>query len=778
MRHPIRRLFGAQQQLFHAARPVIESLEARQLLSVSLENGVLSIVGTNQADEVIIRKSADNEDFIKVKVNSQYHRFAVDDVKQIRIAGRAGDDYLVFDAVNGSVDIPAVMRGGSGNDTLKGGAGDDVLYGGLGNDFVDGGAGDDVLYGNKGDDSVIGGEGDDTLFGHAGLDQLSGSPRLTGIKDNLRGGSGSDEMNQQAVPLFPIFTYTGDPTAYSPQQIRQAYSVGDLRDPSMTLRGQGQHIVIITAYHAPTAERDLISFSRQFDLPVNMADKFRQISATGRKLTSDQNWSGEALLDVQWAHAIAPMAKIWLVEAQSALAGDIAQAVDRAVRLLNGKGGGVISMSLGMPEAAYQKALGGTFDKANPVNRKVTFIAASGDDPTLNWPAIHPNVTAVGGTKLFLDAYGNRVGGDIIFETDDLSGDPIMYHDSDVTQPVPYPIEGGERPWFLSGSGPSTVYGQPYYQRNRGIAYSAGGRGVPDIAWNADPASGVSVYNTFGDSGFSGWFQVGGTSAGAPQFAAVITLANQYRKKLGKGIIGSSLQDRLYRFGLTGPDAYINDITQLGVAPGVQNGFLYPALYGWDFASGWGSPNVRSFIPALADRQVRQIDKTLSMSGRISRSGSVDSSGIITNVITTEMFRIKARITGRSALSITFLGGVLLTNATVSQGLSIFGFDELGIAMPGNPILLSRNGDSLTGYAKYELISAPAADDDGNSEGEPTVERGFIKFTGKVARDGSIDGEFYLALPDGTADTNLWVRDPSDWRQLLPKVVVRGSFET
>src|SRR5687767_9355325 len=118
-------------------------------------------------------------------------------------------------------------------------------------------------------------------------------------------------------PFFPISTFVGNAelAGYSPDQMRLAYKLGDYRNDAMTNTGRGQAIAIVDAFHSPRALQDLAVFSEQFDLPKPNKKNFQVIFANKRKPRGfEQGWNGEAMLDIQWAHAIAPGAKKFLVE--------------------------------------------------------------------------------------------------------------------------------------------------------------------------------------------------------------------------------------------------------------------------------------------------------------------------------------------------------------------------------------------------------------------------------------------------------------------------------
>jgi len=171
----------------------------------------------------------------------------------------------------------------------------------------------------------------------------------------------------------------------------------------------------------------------------------------------------------------------------------------------------------------------------------VTFVAASGDDGVTSWPATSPYVVAVGGTTLSLDSSGNYLG---------------------------------ETAWSDSGGGYSFI--------ERTYA--------PDVAYDANPSTGLSVYDSVAYNGVSGWETIGGTSAGAPQWAALITIADQGRALQGLGsLTGTQTLSALY----SAPSADFHDITT------GHNAYYY-ATPGYDPVTGRGTPVSNLLVSYLA----------------------------------------------------------------------------------------------------------------------------------------------------------------------------------
>ncbi|HVW99573.1 MAG TPA: S8 family serine peptidase, partial [Candidatus Babeliaceae bacterium] len=201
----------------------------------------------------------------------------------------------------------------------------------------------------------------------------------------------------QARPPFHIKPNTNPlvPSGLSPAQVIKAYGF------PANLQGAGQTIAIIDAMDNPNVESDLFTFSSTYNLPTCTTANgcFKKIYASGSQPTGDPTqWGVEISLDVQWAHAIAPLAKIILIEAADASSG-LYDAI--AVALQNNAT--VISCSWGGPEFNGQQTLDSIFQ-----NSPVPIVVSSGDSGAgVNYPAASPYVLSVGGTTLSLNSDGS-----------------------------------------------------------------------------------------------------------------------------------------------------------------------------------------------------------------------------------------------------------------------------------------------------------------------------------------------------------------------------------
>jgi hypothetical protein len=351
-----------------------------------------------------------------------------------------------------------------------------------------------------------------------------------------------------AVPTFVLHhngigpgTAPGYP-GYAPSQIQHAYGFDQIKFGSATGDGTGTTIAIVDAYDDP----NLVSDLHQFDLAFGIADPVltRVNEFGGSSLPAgDPGWAEEISLDVEWSHAIAPAAKILLVEATSATFNDLLNAVDYAA---SAPGVVVVSMSWGGGEFSGESAYDSHF--TTPTGHTgVTFVASSGDNgaPPI-WPAVSKNVLAVGGTSLYLNPSN------------------VIY---------------SEVGWPGSGGGISSDEAQPSYQQGV-VSQTSTARANPDVAYDADPNTGFQVYDTYQTGGT--WGEVGGTSAGAPQWAALIAIADQGRA--AKGSLDGATQTLPTLYGLSSSDYH--DITQ-GTSYGTP---WYSAGPGYDLVTGLGSP--------------------------------------------------------------------------------------------------------------------------------------------------------------------------------------------
>ncbi|MBI1333608.1 MAG: S8 family serine peptidase [Armatimonadetes bacterium] len=325
------------------------------------------------------------------------------------------------------------------------------------------------------------------------------------------------------------------PTGLTPDQLRTAYSIpADL--------GSGA-IAIVDAYHYPSALNDFNVFSTEFGLPTESSSDpngtsnavFQVVYASGSQPTVDTSWSQESAIDTQWAHAMAPHAKIYLVEAASNSLADLMAAVNVAKNIVGVK---QVSMSFGATEDGCLYV----HYNANLTKSGVTFFAAAGDTSgELDFPSLSKNCVAVGGTRLTLTTGDARLA---------------------------------ETAWTKTGGGLSTLEPRPTFQ-NVVVDFVQRYRGAADVSAVGDPATGVSVYDSTPDGGLSGWITFGGTSVACPIIAAIVNAADN------NWTSSQAFNTNLYNQITTG--------ALFDVKAG-KSGAL-SATTGWDFLTGVGSPN-------------------------------------------------------------------------------------------------------------------------------------------------------------------------------------------
>ncbi len=336
------------------------------------------------------------------------------------------------------------------------------------------------------------------------------------------------------------------PTGIFPGKMKVAYGINAIKN-----YGKGQTIAIVDAYDDPNAEADLGTFSTKFGLPACTTANgcFKKVMQSGTP-ADKSGWTNEIALDIEWAHAIAPAARILLVEAKSNSNAALYAAVDMAVKY----GATVVSMSWGGSEASNETSTDTHFNVPN-----VTMVTSSGDGGHgATYPAASPYVVAVGGTSLTI----NKSTGAYVSET----------------------------AWSGSGGGSSAYEPVPVYQSGY---QNTGKRGIPDVAYDADPNTGVPTYNSYncGRACYTGWNQFGGTSIGAPQWAGLFAIANSERKAAGKANL-NQVQFLLYPASETD----YHDITS---GNNGSCGAQCTAGPGYDFVTGVGSPQANLLIPAL-----------------------------------------------------------------------------------------------------------------------------------------------------------------------------------
>jgi subtilase family serine protease len=433
---------------------------------------------------------------------------------------------------------------------------------------------------------------------------------------------------------------------FTPDGIRAAYNIAPLY--AQGFDGRGVTIAIVDSFGSDTIMHDLHVFDQQFGLQAMCGEEgvtcqpgmptFSRLALQGTPATKappaqsksshqqDRSaWALEVSLDVERAHAVAPMANILLVTTPTAetlgVQGfpQMMAAEDYVVKHHLAQ---VISQSLGAAEESFastQSLLQLRYAFQDAAQNGVTVLASSGDFgtanskkppvgkggslipfPTVGWPASDPLVTGVGGTALCTQADQTPPAARILDNTDPPAACQNQTQDE---------IVWGEMSrGIATGGGFSHVFAKPDYQGTLPAGSTPIGsmRGVPDIGLQASPRTGVLVYITLppdGSGGLicgtspcsTGWYDVGGTSASSPQWAGLVAIADQQNGG-GLGLINPAL----YKIG-SDPTKYGNDFFDITsgnnqVDPSIPG---FSASTGWDPTTGLGTPNAAKLVPDL-----------------------------------------------------------------------------------------------------------------------------------------------------------------------------------
>ncbi len=353
------------------------------------------------------------------------------------------------------------------------------------------------------------------------------------------------------------------PVGFTPAQIIQAYGFNQISlTGGLQGDGTGQTIAIVDAGDDPTILTDLQAFDVAFGLPD--PPSFTRLNQTGGLVLPQPvtGWPLEISLDVEWAHALAPGANIVLVEAASANDFDMNAAITYAASQA-----AVVSMSFGEAESNLTQSQELSYDTIFTGHTGVTYVASSGDSgaPPI-WPSASPYVVAAGGTTLTLGS-GNSYAGEV--------------------------------GWSGSGGGISIHEAQPTYQQGLSIhsgntlVSSNGFRATPDVAFDSDPASGFAVIDSYNYGPTAPWVKIGGTSAAAPQWSALIAIADEGRFLNGLSPLDGPAQTLPALYQLPAGD--FHDITT-GTSTGSPH---YTAASGFDLVTGLGSPIANLVVSGL-----------------------------------------------------------------------------------------------------------------------------------------------------------------------------------
>ena len=354
-------------------------------------------------------------------------------------------------------------------------------------------------------------------------------------------------------------------TGLSPSEIDRAYDFGPLDQSGL----DGYNQTIALAEVGTFNPSDIAMYDQQYNI---VAPAVRVVPIGPGASTE----SPEPTLDIEMVHALAPHAHIVVYESPD----DLLSVAEMVSQIVSDDQAPVLSISLGTCEAgldpsiatAFLTSLGDSFSLASVEG--ISILVGSGDSGaydcqdsqlSVNAVAAGPYVTSVGGTTLFLHADGS--------------------YNYEAGWEGPLEEVGG-------GGGLSTLYERPAWQLGPGVenTYSDGMRQVPDVSADADPLTGYAVFYSGNGCGTPAacWRIVGGTSAATPLWASLIVLIDQLAEQHGQHPLGF-LNPALYQMesglgsGVTAPLPF-HDVS-------IGGNLYYDANPGWDYSTGWGSPD-------------------------------------------------------------------------------------------------------------------------------------------------------------------------------------------
>ncbi len=532
----------------------------------------------------------------------------------------------------------------------------------------------------------------------AGLSQLS-------TKGLTLGRLEAASLKAQAADGGTATPFAGGVVAtYTPAQVRAAYGLPALpatgavpTAQQWAQMGAGQTIYIVAAYHNPNAAAELATFNQKFGLPACPAKVLA--SATALPLAApaanagcelwvaysnasgglapaapayDSGWATEIALDLQWSHAIAPAARIVLIEAPDASVG----ALTAAVRLANAMGAGHVSMSFGAGEGSWASGLESAF-----TGTRMSYLAATGDSGAgVMWPAASPGVLAVGGTSLTWSGTGSRT----------------------------------EVAWSGTGGGTSAYFGTPTYQQSGlpGVGTVAR-RTVADVAMNADPSTGQYVAVISPGASTAQWLSAGGTSMSTPMWAGLMATAGALRAQAGQAALG---RPHAVLYGSIGAQAANYASAFLDVTAGTHGTCsTCTARTGYDQLTGLGTPRASALLSLLSGATVAAPPPAVgsaAISGLAGQALSFTVSVTAANPVTYSLGGAPAGMAVSSAGVVSWATpvagtyAVTVTARDTKTGLSGQGVYTVTVTAPTPPAV---PGGTISGTAGKALSFSAAA---------------------------------------------------------------------
>jgi len=559
---------------------------------------------------------------------------------------------------------------------------------------------------------------------------------IEGLEDRLVPSGGPITpyfMRAPGSDLVPALApWTTADGAYTPLAIRTAYGITSLPTAD---NGTGQTIALIDAYNDPSIRADLATFDAAFGL--SDPPSFQVVSQTGSSTNlppdspSYDTWDAEESLDVEWAHAIAPGANIILVEcdSESSLYTGVTWAATPVSR--GGGGATVISMSFGV-DGGYSSE---TSDDAtfNPAAYPgVTFLASTGDNgsngfPNLQagYPADSPYVVAVGGTALYLNttSAAGSGGGTYQYET---GWDELAY-------------SGG-----AGGGGISNYEAQPSYQTTAAAPFTTSNRAAPDVSFDADPYTGVEIYDSQADWG--GWGGIGGTSLASPCWAGLMAVTDQVRADAGLSPLTGYTQTLPRLYSIYDSPSYTTDFND--VTSG-DNG-TYNALPGYDLATGIGSPIANTLVPVLAGSPLVDNDPAnVTINAGRNASFNATATGVTGDSAPTEQWQVS---TDGGVTFSNITNGVIYSGATTAT-LTVTGGTAAMNGYKYRDVFTNQLGTATTTAATLTVKFAPIVTTNPSNQG--TTTGGTVSFTAAAIGNPAPTVQWKVSTNGGATFTNV-----------------------
>jgi hypothetical protein len=475
-------------------------------------------------------------------------------------------------------------------------------------------------------------------------------------------------------------------TALTPADLQSAYNL-----PTATAGG-GQTVAIVDAGDDPTAEADLAVFRSQYGLPActTASGCFTKVNEEGQQGNYpgvNGDWPVEETLDLDAVSSVCPNCNILLVEASSASIDDLGASVDEAVTL----GAKFVSNSYGAsPEPATEASYDQYYDHPG-----VAVTASAGDSGYgVNYPSASQYVTAVGGTTLTRDSSAPRGWDESVWGS----------------------ASAGEG----TGSGCSAYEPQPSFQQ--GISQLdavCSNRATADVAADADPDSGLGIYDTTGESG---WLQVGGTSLASPIIAATYALA---------GPPQAGTDPNAYPYHDPGQAADLNDITS--GANGTCGNVLCTAGTGWDGPTGLGSPDgVRAFQSGPQGQISGQVTDSATGKPVAGATVTVQPGNYVTRTDSSGDYGLTLEAGTYASLTVSDFGYLTGTDSNVTVTASQTATENFALTAEPNGVLSGTVTDgSGQGWPLHAEITV---------DGDP----------GGPVWTSPYDGTYSIALPQGS----------------------------